>query len=119
MQSTRDYLHFINSDLMDNLIKVSDAQHLSDDLQAFLPDQPRISEFKYSFTYNQVRDQESSYQNDEMGQIFPPEYDVNTMIEEHEYQRPPRFESHQPLESSFIDDTLLSVATEDAINKYQ
>ena len=53
-----------------------------------------------------------------MGQIFPPEYDVNTMIEEHEQQIPPRFEYHQPLDSSFIDDTLLSVATEDAINKY-
>jgi hypothetical protein len=37
---------------------------------------------------NQVGDIGSSYRNDDMEQIFPPEYDVDTMIDEHDKRVP-------------------------------
>ena len=69
---------------------------------------------------NQVGDIGSSYQNDDMEQIFPPEYDLDTMIREHEQQVPDVVAPNQPLPpTSYIEDSLLSAVTEVAIRDYK
>ena len=54
-----------------------------------------------------------------MEQIFPPGYDVDTMIEEHDQRVPDVVAPNQPLpRPSYIEDSLLSAVTEVAIREY-